>query len=49
MSQGAMPVTVSVNITLPLVMSVKPGVYTGFNVPALSNVPLPFVVHNKLL
>ena len=46
--QGELPVAVSVNVTLPALISVTLGVYTGCSIVILSNVPVPVVVQARL-
>ena len=48
-TQGEADCPVNANLTVPLEISVLPGVYTGCKLAASSNVPLPFVVHNKVV
>ena len=47
-AHGPLPLACKVKVTLPLVISVEPGVYVGFNVLVLLKVPLPLVVQSKL-
>ena len=41
---GAIPFAVKVRTTLPEITSPALGVYTGFNIIAFENVPVPLVV-----